>query len=245
MSSSNARFNVFPTRMALTNMKAKLKGAQNGHNLLKRKSEALTRRFREIVKKIEDSKRKMGKIMQVASFSLAEVSYATGDISFQVRESVSTAQLRVRAKSENVSGVQLPNFEYYIDGQNAFELTGLGRGGQQVQKCKETYIGAAKVLIELASLQTAFVVLDEVIRLTNRRVNAIEHVTIPKYENTIAYIISELDEQDREEFFRLKMIQKKKNQGKENEENAKIIETGELKSSQNLLESIRDEDVIF
>jgi len=226
-------------------MKAKLKGAQNGHNLLKRKSEALTRRFREIVKKIEDSKRKMGKIMQVASFSLAEVSYATGDISFQVRESVSTAQLRVRAKSENVSGVQLPNFEYYIDGQNAFELTGLGRGGQQVQKCKETYIGAAKVLIELASLQTAFVVLDEVIRLTNRRVNAIEHVTIPKYENTIAYIISELDEQDREEFFRLKMIQKKKNQGKENEENQKIIETGELKPTQNILESIRDEDVIF
>jgi V-type H+-transporting ATPase subunit D len=224
-------------------MKSKLKGAQNGHNLLKRKSEALTRRFREITKKIEDSKRKMGKIMQVASFSLAEVAYTTGDISFQVRESVSTAQLRVRAKSENVSGVQLPNFEYYIDGQNAFELTGLGRGGQQVQKCKETYIGAAKVLIELASLQTAFVVLDEVIRLTNRRVNAIEHVTIPKYENTIAYIISELDEQDREEFFRLKMIQKKKNQGKEDEENAKIIESGELKA--NLLESIRDEDVIF
>jgi len=241
--SSNARFNVFPTRMALTNMKSKLKGAQNGHNLLKRKSEALTRRFREITKKIEESKRKMGKIMQVASFSLAEVAYTTGDISFQVRESVSTAQLRVRAKSENVSGVQLPNFEYYIDGQNAFELTGLGRGGQQVQKCKETYIGAAKVLIELASLQTAFVVLDEVIRLTNRRVNAIEHVTIPKYENTIAYIISELDEQDREEFFRLKMIQKKKNQSKANEENAKELETGELKS--NLLEDIRDDDVIF
>lgn len=242
--SSNARFNVFPTRMALTNMKSKLKGAQNGHNLLKRKSEALTRRFREIVKKIEESKMKMGKIMQVASFSLAEVAYTTGDISFQVRESVSTAQLRVRAKSENVSGVQLPIFEHYIDGQNAFELTGLGRGGQQVQKCKDTYIGAAKVLIELASLQTAFVVLDEVIRLTNRRVNAIEHVTIPKYENTIAYIISELDEQDREEFFRLKMIQKKKNQGKEPEDN-KAIESGELKNNQNILESIRDEDVIF
>jgi V-type H+-transporting ATPase subunit D len=231
--------------MALTNMKSKLKGAQNGHNLLKRKSEALTRRFREIVKKIEESKMKMGKIMQVASFSLAEVAYTTGDISFQVRESVASAQLKVRAKSENVSGVQLPIFEHYIDGQNAFELTGLGRGGQQVQKCKDTYISATKVLIELASLQTAFVVLDEVIRLTNRRVNAIEHVTIPKYENTIAYIISELDEQDREEFFRLKMIQKKKNQGKEAEEN-KAIETGELKTgTQNILESIRDEDVIF
>lgn len=46
-------------------------------------------------------------------------------------------------------------------------------------------------------------ILDEVIKLTNRRVNAIEHVIIPRYENTIKYILSELDEQDREEFFRL------------------------------------------
>ena len=35
----------------------------------------------------------------------------------------------------------------------AFELTGLGRGGQQVQKCKETYIKAVETLVELASLQ--------------------------------------------------------------------------------------------
>jgi V-type H+-transporting ATPase subunit D len=51
-------------------------------------------------------------------------------------------------------------------------------------------------------IQTAFVILDEVIKVTNRRVNAIEHVIIPRIENTIKYIISELDEQDREEFFR-------------------------------------------
>lgn len=55
-------------------------------------------------------------------------------------------------------------------------------------------------------LQTAFVILDEVIKLTNRRVNAIEHVIIPRYENTIKYILSELDEQDREEFFRLDLV---------------------------------------
>lgn len=45
-------------------------------------------------------------------------------------------------------------------------------------------------------------ILDEVIKTTNRRVNAIEHVVIPRIENTIRYIQSELDEQDREEFFR-------------------------------------------
>ena len=51
-------------------------------------------------------------------------------------------------------------------------------------------------------MQTSFVKLDEAIKITNRRVNALEHVVIPRIENTIAYIISELDELEREEFFR-------------------------------------------
>jgi V-type H+-transporting ATPase subunit D len=52
MSGSGARYPAFPTRMTLTLMKNRLKGAINGHSLLKRKSEALTRRFRDIVRKI-------------------------------------------------------------------------------------------------------------------------------------------------------------------------------------------------
>ncbi|KAJ2699554.1 H(+)-transporting V1 sector ATPase subunit D, partial [Coemansia spiralis] len=77
------RDNVFPTRMNLTVTKTRLKGAQTGHSLLKRKSEALTTRFRVILRKIEDAKLKMGRVMQNASFSLAEVAYITGDISYQ------------------------------------------------------------------------------------------------------------------------------------------------------------------
>lgn len=69
-------------------------------------------------------------------------------------------------------------------------------------KAKEVYAKAIETLVELASLQTAFTILDEVIRATNRRVNAIEHIVIPRLDNTIKYIMSELDEMDREEFFR-------------------------------------------
>lgn len=156
----------------------------------------------------------MGRVMQTAAFSLAEVTYATGDnIGYQVQESVKNARFKVRAKQENVSGVYLPQFESYIEESiNDFKLTGLGRGGQQVQKAKQVYSKAVETLVELASLQTAFIILDEVIKVTNRRVNAIEHVIIPRTENTIAYINSELDELDREEFYRLKKVQEKKQQ---------------------------------
>jgi len=189
----------------------------------------------------------MGRVMQIASFSLAEVTYAVGgDIGYQVQESVKAARFRVRAKQENVSGVLLPAFESYTEeGINDFAMTGLGKGGQQVQRCRETYARAVEALVELASLQTAFVILDEVIKVVNRRgqsmcceptqitladcfvVNAIEHVIIPRTENTIKCrsiarrcavrllimtpdINSELDELDREEFYRLKKVANKK-----------------------------------
>ncbi|AGO10122.1 AaceriAAR130Cp [[Ashbya] aceris (nom. inval.)] len=209
---SNNREQVFPTRMTLGLMKSKLKGANQGHSLLKRKSEALTKRFREITRRIDESKQRMGAVMQTASFSLAEVTYATGEnIGYQVQESVANARFKVGARQENVSGVYLPQFESHIDSDiNDFKLTGLGRGGQQVQRAKNIYTKVVESLVQLASLQTAFVILDEVIKVTNRRVNAIEHVIIPRTENTIAYINSELDELDREEFYRLKKVQEKK-----------------------------------
>lgn len=173
MAAKGQREAVFPTRMTLNVTKGRLKGAQTGHSLLKRKADALTKRFRTITSKIDEAKRKMGRVMQLAAFSLAEVNYATGDISYIVQESVKNASYRVRAKQENVSGVFLPAFEpepketsggageysrsisfqSHSHSLPEFSLTGLSRGGQQVQKARDTYTKALNTLVELASLQ--------------------------------------------------------------------------------------------
>jgi len=97
---------------------------------------------------------------------------------------------------------------------------------------------AVELLVELATLQTCFITLDEAIKVTNRRVNAIEHVIIPKIENTITYIVTELDEMEREEFFRMKKIQAKK---KRDRREAEMVETAPH-SGQPVKNLLEDED---
>ena len=112
-------------------------------------------------------------------------------------QNVNKAQIKVKTKKDNVAGVNLHNFEAFQNRTDSNELAGLAKGGQQFKRLKANYQKAINLLVELASLQTSFITLDEVIKTTNRRVNAIEHVIIPKIERTLAYIVSELE---REEF---------------------------------------------
>lgn len=97
-------------------MKARLKGAQTGRNLLKKKSDALTLRFRQILKKIIETKMLMGEVMREAAFSLAEAKFTAGDFSTTVIQNVNKAQVKIRAKKDNVAGVTLPVFEHYQEG---------------------------------------------------------------------------------------------------------------------------------
>jgi len=213
MGTAGQRLNIFPTRMALTLLKTKLIGAVKGYNLLKKKRDALRRRFQLILVKILENKEKMGGQLKEAFFSMASAKYSTGEmLTHSILESAGNAHYKIRMTSDNVAGVHLPVFKQSTSsGQQATELTvGLSRGGNQVAKSKELYLKSLEALVELASLQTAFITLDEVIKVTSRRVNAIEHVVRPRIENTISYVITELDEGEREEFYRLKKIQGKK-----------------------------------
>jgi V-type H+-transporting ATPase subunit D len=78
-------------------------------------------------------------------------------IKHTIIDNVEGAHVRVKASTDNVAGVKLPKFEYVHDGaESKMDMTGLGKGGQQIQGCKASYGQAIELLVELASLQVRF-----------------------------------------------------------------------------------------
>lgn len=206
----------------------------------------------------------MGEVMKEAQFSLAEAKFTVGnDFNALVLQNVTKAQIKVcykftsfvitllfkvKTRKDNVAGVNLPAFESYQDGADSYEFAGLSRGGQQLAKLKKNYARAIQLLVELASLQTSFITLDDVIKVTNRRVNALEHVVIPKIERTLDYITSELDEREREEFYRLKKIQEKKKKIRAAAELVKAEKKAlglDIDDAPSILADEHDEDILF
>jgi len=243
--SANARLPVLPSRMSAMQMKLRLVGAKKGHSLMKKKSDALTMRFRAILKDIKTNKEGMSDNFRKANFSLSDAKYNAGDISYAVIESAKQAAKKVRMRTDNVAGVTLPVFQQTVDETAAAEgFTNISRGGEQIRSCKDKFDELLTSLVQLASLQTSFVTLDRAIKVTNRRVNALERVVVPRIENTITYITSELDELEREDFFRLKKIRNKKMKDNIEKEKELKLRQEALKAQGKNVEGAKDNNML-
>jgi len=87
------------------------------------------------------------------------------------------------------------------------------------------FLATLEDLVLLASLQTSLKTLDEALKVTNRRVNALEFVIMPKLANTVSYIMSELDELEREDNFRIKKVKDLRQREEDNKkEEEKLLE---------------------
>lgn len=201
-------------RMTLQLFRGKLTGAQKGFKLLKQKRDALKTRFQAMLREIVQTKLEVGTGLKDAAFSLAKAQWATEeDITSSILERVQRPSITCKLSAENVAGVKLPIFKMVHDPTKDSTTTlGVDSGGAVINACRETYFKALENLVKLASLQTAFMTLDEEIKMTSRRVNALEYVIIPRIEVIIADIQQDLDEQARDDFIRVKKVVEKKRQ---------------------------------
>ncbi|KYN97190.1 putative vacuolar ATP synthase subunit d [Plasmodium gaboni] len=237
-----------PSRITLQLMKQKKKSAFQGYSLLKKKSDALFIHFRDVLKDIVKTKTKVGEEMRNASFSLAKSVWAAGDFKGQIIEAIKRPVVTLSLSTNNVAGVKLPIFQVNIDPTvDVLGNLGVASGGQVINNTRENYLQCLNMLVKLASMQVAFFSLDEEIKMTNRRVNALNNIVLPRLDGGINYIIKELDEIEREEFYRLKKIKEKKSD-KLKDSNIDTEADGDYNASKrqdNYACTQKDDDIIF
>ena len=211
---------INPTRMELLSLKNRTKLAVKGHGLLKEKRDALIKEFFDILDRVKGVREAAERSLKEANEALLEAQIAMGDLavrkaSLSVKESID-----VDIKSRSVMGVSVPvtnvkmEERSIIDRGYSFSDTTI-----QLDEAAKKFEESIKFLIELGEVEKTIFLLAEEIEATNRRVNALEHIMIPRFENTEKYIDMRLQEMERENFVRLKMIrstiEKKDNEAKE------------------------------
>lgn len=216
MSDGKDKLPILPSRGNQSAIEARLVSAKRGHGLLKRKADALQFRFRSIHCKIVETRYLMADIMREAAIALSRAKFETNAVFNQiVIQNIGKAQMKLRLTRENIGGVFLTEYEAVENGPDVYQIAGLSTNGHHLNMVKTLYRDAIKIIVKLASLETSHKTLNKVIRQTNQRVNALEYVVIPRLARTLDYIKSELDEMEREEFYRLKKIQDKKREALE------------------------------
>ena len=196
--------------------KHKKLGAQKGYKLLKQKADALKKAFNEIMKRVVETKKRMGAEYRECQIKMMEANFAAGDFGVSVRDEVkATTKIRLTVFFDNIAGVGQPHFILKGLGEDTDSMLGMNKGGQAIMRAKDRYEKYLQLLVQIATFQAQYVAIEKSLKETNRRVNALEFVVIPKIEWTVKWIEGELDEIEREDFYRIKCVQDKKQIAKE------------------------------
>jgi len=199
---------IHPTRMELLEIKKKAKLAQKGHRLLKEKRDALIVEFFEIVKKAKGAKEKLQELMDEGYTDLIKANAILGTNEVRSVAMGRPQSVEVEANMTNIMGVQVPKLT--ISRQVEQEAVISPMSSPMVDKSTKDWVAITEQILILVEVEEALRRLSEEIKSTKRRVNALEYILLPKLEATQKYIRMRLEEMERENFFRLKTIKKKK-----------------------------------
>lgn len=201
---------INPTRMELLKLKDREKLAVKGYSLLKEKRNALIMEFFNILERVKGSRENVEEKLKEAFEDLTAAQVIMGDLAvnkaaLSVKESVN-----VDIDSRSIMGVVVP----VVKSSNSPERTVVERGygfvdtSVKLDEAAKKFEESIALIIELGEIEKTIILLAGEIESTKRRVNALEHIIIPRLENTVKYIEMRLEEMERENFVRLKMIKK-------------------------------------
>lgn len=196
---------VFPTKGNLINTKRSLNLARLGFDLMDRKRNILVR---EMLSLIDTAKSIRGEIE--STFATAYKSLELANITLGLCDHIANGidiETGVFVTYRSVMGVEIPkvSLETSLKRKRPY---GYLSTNSQLDIAFLSFLKAKQISAVLAEIENSVYRLANEIKKTQRRANALKNIIIPQFEDTVKFISDALEEKEREEFSRLKVIKK-------------------------------------
>ena len=197
---------VFPTKGNLLKTKKSLELAKIGYDLLDRKRNVLIREMMLLMDKVKILRNEVTDSYSLGYYLLQQANISTGvinDIATSVSEDDS-----IKITYRSVMGVELPSVSH--DNSTPKLEYGFKESNSRVDEAYIQFHKIKDLTILLAEVSNSVYRLANAIRKTQKRANALKNIVIPNLEETIKFISEAMEEKEREEFSRLKIIKSNK-----------------------------------
>lgn len=200
--------NTFPTKGNLILAKNSLALAKQGYELMDKKRNILMRELMELIDKAKNIQSEIDSTFTVAYSALQKANIEMGIRNVEILSSTVKEENSVVIKQRSIMGTEIPLVEFDIDDNKptySFFNTrlSLDEATNRFKKVKE-------LTLRLAMIENSAYRLATNINKTQKRANALKNITIPYYTNLTRDIQNSLEEKEREEFTRLKVIKRRR-----------------------------------
>ena len=197
-----------PTKGNLLKVKNSLGLASVGFDLMDRKRNIL---IREMMNLIDAAKALQSKIESTFKNAYSALERANIEIGIETVEKIGYAvkvEDNVSIKFRSVMGVEIPIV--ILDEEPIKPDYGMKNTGSALDEAVVSFVRVKYLTRQLAQIETSVYRLADSIKKTQKRANALKNIMIPRYEEETRNIQNALDEKEREEFSRLKVIKAQK-----------------------------------
>ncbi|MEF8936662.1 V-type ATP synthase subunit D [Halobacteriaceae bacterium SHR40] len=212
---------VKPTRKNLMQIEDRIELSERGHDTLEKKRDGLIMEFMDILDQAQDVRSDLEGTYQDAQRSIDMARAMEGDVAVRGAAAALKEHPEITTQSKNIMGVVVPQIESTKVSKNLQERGyGLLGTSARIDEAAEAYEDLLDQIILAAEVETAMKKMLEEIETTKRRVNALEFKLLPDLRDNQEYIEQKLEEQEREEIFRMKKIKAKKEEEEKAEREA-------------------------
>lgn len=197
--------NTFPTKGNLIAAKNTLRLSKQGYELMDKKRNVLIREIMELNEKANQIQSEIDTIFTEAYKALQNANISMG-ISRVERFSYGIPlEESVNVRSRSIMGVEIPMVTY-VDNPEETPSFGFGNTTAALDEAYIKFKRVKELTVKLSMVENAAYRLAVSIKKTQKRANALKNITIPRYENLVKTIQDTLEERERDEFTRLKVI---------------------------------------